>query len=154
MDKDTRKKEVNLSTLGTGVILFGAWDLIKFILTYLMYKSELEPLIPEKYKTVILAIVWGVPFVAFLIRLYIGTAAKSESRGKRRRLFYIILSGFLALISTLVVVGEIVLFFMDTPVTLSAIVSLLLDFTSMAILYELIVNAVSIRRYRKKEATA
>ena len=40
MQTKARKIEINLVTLGTGVILFGAWSFIKIVLTAVLYNDQ------------------------------------------------------------------------------------------------------------------
>lgn len=154
MNAKARKAEVNLKSLGTGVILFGAWTFIKFAVSYLIYGFGNNDLLDDNTTVIFNVIVWSVIAVAFLIRLYIGRSAHSESEGKRKHIFYLILTGSLVFIDILAIIAEFYLMFTEDYGILSMLITILIDVTSVVIMIELMVNAITIRKLRKKEAAA
>lgn len=152
MDIKARKAEINLKTLGSGVIFFGAWAFIKYALTFLIYGFELDEAVDDIVLLVSTIIVWVFLALAFLIRLYIGISARAESEGKRRHAFYLILTGVITFIDAAAILLELVLLVTKLDDMLNMAVTILIDVTSTVILIELMVNAVTVRKMKKKEA--
>ena len=152
MDAKARKTEVNLNTLGAGVILFGAWIFIKFALSMLIYSNEIGELLTDSMMIAANIIIWSTAVIDFIMRLYIGISARSESRGKRKSCFYIVLAGIIVFFELFAVIGEIVLVFFINESLFSYIVTLIIDITSLVIMTELMISAIRIRVMRRKEA--
>ena len=99
MDAKIRKKEINLFTLGTGIIFFGAWMLIKLAISVL----SIIPDINKTYSTaeIIIAVLFILAIAAliFLIYLYVGVSARSESKGKRKKPVYLVVTVILILLT-------------------------------------------------------
>ena len=135
-----------------GVILFGAWSLIKFAVTFLIHGVQFEGEYDENIIFISTIIVWVVLGLAFLIRLYIGLSARAESEGRRRRRAYLILTGLIAFIDAAAIVVEIIVMVMEPKGLLNMAITVMIDVTSTVILIELLVNAVRIRRIRREAA--
>ena len=154
MDAKARKRETDLKSLGMGVMLFGAWTFIKLAVTFLMYGIQFDEVLSEEVMTAGRIIIWVILALAFLIRLYIGISARSESDGKRKRAFYLVLAGLVVAVDAAAIVAEIVMLFTGSEGILSMAITVLIDATSTVILIELMVNAIAVRKLRKKEAAA
>ncbi len=154
MNVKARKMEINLITLGTGVILFSAWLFIKFALSYLIYGSDFDEELDEEMMTAANIFLWITAALSSLIYFYIGQSARSEGKGKRKSGFYLFLTGTVILFGALAILLEIVLLSGNTLELIPMLVTLIIDITSQVILIELMVNAVGIRKLRKKEAQA
>ena len=154
MDIRARKAEINLKSLGTGVILFSAWTLLKYVLTVVLYDAQINEALNDEMRIWFRIIFYGLLLIAFLIRFYIGKSARSESEGKRKRAFYIILTGIVLIIDLAAIIFEIIKIFIYPYGILSMIVTTMIDITSLVILTELMVNAIILRKLRKKEAAA
>ncbi len=154
MNSNARKKEINLRTLGTGVMVLGAWVFIKFGVSYLTFGAQIYEEAARLTMVYINIGIWSVAAVDLLLRFYIGISAHSESKGKHKSVFYLIMAGFLVLLESMSVVGDIAAISHAETGLLSLIVTTLIDITSAVVLIELIVNAVGLRKLRKKEATA
>ena len=152
MNAKARKAEINLRSLGLGVILFGAWTFIKFAVTLLMKGIQFDKIYSNDVIIASKIIVWIFLVLAFLIRLYIGLSARSESEGKRKRSFYLVLTGMIALVNAALIVAEIAMMVIESHGLLYMAITILIDVTSFVILIELLVNAVIIRKLRKETA--
>ena len=151
MGAKLRKAEIDLSTIGTGVITFGAWTFIKFILSYSLAGDKLTKSLPQENKAVTLTIIYTVIALSLLIRCYIGFSARGESKGKKKHIFYLICAGVILFFSVLIILFEVIMliFLMDGILTL--VINIIVDLTSAVLLLELIINSVRVRRYRKTE---
>ena len=149
-----RKREVDLKSLGAGVMLFGLWSLIKFTISYLVYGIEIEDPSDTLIVTLSHAFYWTVLGLAVLLRLYIGKSARSESEGKHKNAFYLILSGVIVLIDALAIGLECYLMLTEGRGVLTFLITMVVDTTSLIVLIELMVNAIAIRKTRKKGAAA
>ena len=155
MNAKARNMEVNLRTLGTGVILLGAWTFIKFALTFLVYGSEIYG---NDVSSVVIAwvtaFVLGIAGIDFLLRLYIGLSARAEGKGKPKRAVYLVLTGILLALEIIAVLADAYLIFSTYEALFTTIITFFIDLTSTILLLELMVNAIGIRRLRREEATA
>lgn len=154
MDVKIRRRENNLRTLGIGVLAFGLWTFVKYMLTFFLYGEDIDEALTDIELTLLNIIIWIVSSVSLLIKIYIGISARSESMGKRESAFYIILTGWMALFALLSIIGEIYLIITQTNHLINAAITLIIDVTSLTILVELMVNAIGLRSLRKKVAKA
>lgn len=154
MNAKIRKKEINLITLGSGVILVGLWIFLKFALTFLILGNEIE----EEFPSVVIfwanVILWVAAALILLMSLYIGLSARAEGKGKKKTIVYLILSGVMVCFALIIVIFDGYLLFAPTSDIFNVIVTLIIDATVLVMLVELIVNAVGVRRLRKEEAKA
>lgn len=152
MDVCIRKTEINLRTCGVGVIAFGAWAFIKFMLTNTLFGDRIDEGLSAPVSLIVNILVWGFSALILFLRIYVGLSARSESKGNRKTCFYIILTGIMAFFGFASIMIEIALLFFATERLLHLIITMIIDITSLTILIELMVNAIRIRRYRKKVA--
>lgn len=154
MNAKIRKREINLTTLGSGVILVGLWIFLKLALTFLIHGNEIE----EEFPPVVIfwanVILWIIAALILLMSLYIGLSARAEGKGKKKTIVYLILSGVMACFALIIVIFDGYLLFVPTSDIFNVIVTLIIDATVLVMLVELIVNAVGVRRLRKEEAKA
>ncbi|MBQ6153406.1 MAG: hypothetical protein IJJ15_06645 [Ruminococcus sp.] len=154
MDVTLRKIEINLRTLGLGVIAFGAWAFVKYILMFFFYGSYVDESLSDNEKLILNIICWIVALLALLIRVYVGVSAQSESKGKRKTGFYIFLTGWLAFLSLSGILLEIFIIIFVSEHLLNLIINMVIDVTSLVIMLELMVNAIRLRKLRKEVARA
>ena len=154
MNAMLRKTEVDLTTLGTGVILFGAWAFIKLALTVLLYGNQYTESLSGIEITIFYIIILVFAALIFLLHFYIGISARGDGKGKRKTVLYMILLGLVIFVDSLALIAEIVLMFFSNHGLLNLLITLLIDVTSFVIHFELFVNAIKIRVLRSKEAQA
>lgn len=158
-DKASVKYRRNLNTLvvlGTGVILFGFWGIIKLIaqilLGYQFYNPEdLEGLSPEGtvFVMIFVAIVLSIDVI---LRLYAGLRSRREGLGRKTGIGHLIVLVML-LISSVITCSYVIWCIM----TLNGepdenFIALFLELTSLAFTLEVLMASISVRRYRKKNA--
>lgn len=149
MNAKTRRMEIDLSTLGTGVILFGLWSFVKFSLTTLLIGVQIDEALSDSQMTVLTIVLWVLSIVDMLIHLYIGLCARADSKGKRRSPFYLILAGILVSIYLLAVILEILSLIFAPSGILTIVISIVIDLTAVIILIEMMVYAKRTRKSRK-----
>ena len=126
METELRRKQISLYTLGTGIILFGAWSVVKALL-----------------------IVQAKPIG---LRLYIGLSARAEGTGGKKKYFYLHLSVVIFLINILAFLFSLYSLLTNRVGdydTLDYIVTLLVDLTSNFLLARLIFTVRRVRKLRK-----
>lgn len=158
MDKEIRRLENNLITLGTGVIAFGVWTFLKFVI-YLIFGNELDDQVTGIAKVVTIIILLILGALDMLLRLYIGASARSQGRGKKKSGFYIVITALMILVLTLTIGIEVYSTLRLEGGLIDDVITLIIDVTSLVILVDLMVSAVRLRKLKKyniakKEASA
>ena len=160
METERRRRQIALSTLGSGVIVFGAWSILKTLLYLWVTPSaaalpdDISPEFAHAAK-IILNMMVGCFLAADMgLRLYLGLSARAESRGRRKSAVYIVLGAVMLLVNlyvmfyTLLNIGQLRL---EKQSEIDYYVSLFVDTTSTAMLAELLYNAVRLRQLEKKQ---
>ena len=155
MEKELRRKQVTLVTLGTGVILFGVWSVVKSLLYFRTnlfadLDTQAEPeLLPYMLATVVIVALFVLADLG--IRLKIGRRARAEGMGRRQKNGYLILAALIVLVN---ITGDLlgVYFIVKNGVPeqsgLDYVVSVLVDLSSTVLLAELIITALRVRKLR------
>lgn len=153
-----RKDENTLVVIGGGVIAFGVWSVVRTVMEVILRMEELqgmsgmagmtglERLAAEIIMWVVVAILVGVDMS---IRLFIGLSARSEGMGRKKGQAYVAVAGILAVFYVVIWLAEMAGFHGSEQLYLSQIAAMLLDFSSSAVLVELVFTAVRVKRARK-----
>ena len=156
MEKELRRKQVTLVTLGTGVILFGVWSVVKSLLYFRTnlfndLDTQIEPKLLPYVKLAVVVIVALFVLADMGIRLKIGRRARAEGMGRRQKNGYLILAALIVLVN---IIGDLlgVYYIAKNGVPeqsgLDYIVSVLVDLSSTVLLAELIVTVLRVRKLR------
>jgi len=154
-----RRNSSTLSILGIGVIIFGFWSVIK-IVTYVMLGipiyndadiAGVDGMTIELLMTVLYCMLAG----DVIVRLIAGLCARAEGKNhnKRQKGFYL---GFIVweilfqIYSVYTVIMQFLSIKDDTYV--ETYVSLFMELSSMLILIEVYIAALSVRKYKKRMA--
>lgn len=142
-----------LVVLGSGIIVFGAWTVLKTIASLLLQTSEAREITAAadsdlKY---VVSIVLLFLFLGFdlAMRLYVGLSARAEGLGKRKRHAYLFPAALMALgsfFTVAIVVTGVALW--GLPLS-EAIVTLCIEGTAFAVLALLIYSAIKLKRLKK-----
>ena len=155
MEKELRRKQVTLVTLGTGVILFGVWSVVKSLLYFRTglfsdLDTQVEPeLLPYMLATVVIVALFVLADLG--IRLKIGRRARAEGMGRRQKNGYLILAALIVLVN---ITGDLlgVYYIVKNGVPeqsgLDYVVSVLVDLSSTVLLAELIITVLRVRKLR------
>lgn len=151
MDVKIRKLESDLTTIGTGIIAFGFWGFLKFILSYLFLGAQSVGIDGDEYITVIAVFVWAVAILIPLVYLWIGMSARAEGRGKRKSALYLFMVGWIIFVSTIAILLELYSL-SKLKDWFEIIVTLIIDLTRYVFLIELMVYSISLRKLRKEQS--
>lgn len=149
MGAKIRRTQDNLFVLGTSVIVFGLWNVIKFMIYFFVSSDDLKKSAGDKYYLITAIILWSIIFIGFLFRCFIGFSARAEGKGKRKSVLYLVLAGITAFVYCTVIAIEIVYLIAHYDHIFTMIVTLIIDVTSFVFLVELIVNSIKVRKLRK-----
>lgn len=156
MEKKLRRSQVTLVTLGTGVILFGVWSVVKSLLYFRTglfsdLDTQVEPELLPYIKLAVVVIVALFVLADLGIRLKIGRRARAEGMGRRQKNGYLILAALIVLVN---IIGDLlgVYYIVKNGVPeqsgLDYVVSVLVDLSSTVLLAELIVTVLRVRKLR------
>lgn len=149
MDSTIRKTEDNLITIGNGVILFGVWSFVKYMLNIFIIDTDILAGQPKEIKLLLITVFLGISLTGAGSRVYVGLAARLEGT-RRKRLPYLLLTGFMLLLYGVVVAAELILFFISLENIVYSVIVMVIDVTSMLFLLQLMINSLRIRRLRKQ----
>lgn len=160
-----RKSQNTLIVVGTGIILFGIWTVVKVLGSFFLLRKEtveaMRNISGDRIAVFSDAAVFYIALFAAMffmlmilaIRTYVGLSAIAEGRGKRVHRFYIpvgvvmIVFGAMSFFTNFFSVNEGLSYGALSPDT--SISGLIIDLTSVIMLTEMVVSAVRIRRLRE-----
>lgn len=151
MDVKIRKLENDMITIGNGVIIFGFWGFIKFVLSYLFFGADYLNDTPKELEVFAHIFIWSFAVLSPLVYLWIGTSARAEGKGKHKSILYLIMLGLVILFSTLVILLEVASLFALRDM-MRIVVTLIIDLTRMVFLVELMVFSIRLRCLRKQQS--
>lgn len=149
MGAKIRRTQDNLYVLGTSVIVFGMWNLLKFTIYFFVSSDEFKKETGDEKFFIAVILLWSMLFISFLLRCFIGFSARAEGKGKRKSVFYLVLAGIIALVYCTVIPFEVAYFIAEHNHIFTSVVTLIIDVTSLVFLIELMVNSIRIRKLRK-----
>ena len=157
MEKELRRRRISLMTLGSGVIAFGVWSILKTFLYFWVDTFSIDyGQIPPEYwhlaDIIAYVLVGGFMAVDLALRLYLGRSAQAAGRGTKRSCAYIVVA--VLLLASSAVSLLLILFSKDGGRTsnqsvMDYYVSLFVEFTSMSILAELVYTAIRVKKLEK-----
>lgn len=165
-----RRDENTLTVVGSGVILFGVWTVVKMVLQEINrfpeFMAELGVdelgfegtgladmgLDPKLLATVVAFTVVIIVFLMDLaLRVFVGLSARAEGRGRPQGRLYLILAGLLLVLSGLSFVSYVITYFSHSEYVVDADAAILVELTSFITLLQMIISAVRVRRARRME---
>lgn len=160
MEKNLRKYRNNLVVTGTGAILFGLWTVVKLNMSILLFPDILGALptaarevgMPESALWITMAVILVIAISIILgARLFIGINAIAEGKGKKRGYTYLILAAIL-LFSNLKSMPDLFVAQLKEDVGLiDAIITILVELTSLYNLSDLLYYGVRIKLLNRKQ---
>ena len=152
-----RRNSNTLVDLGTGIIIFGFWSIVKLatytILDIPIYDlSEFDDL-DQGDLPFIMALLYIFLAGDVLVRIIVGLNARAEGRGKSRSPLYLFFNVWMIFFG-LYTVGSLVWeCFMAgyTETLFDLLLMLFMEISSLVITIEVYVAALSVRRYKLKE---
>lgn len=159
-ERELRRRQSKLRILGEGVIVFTLWLLIEPFLFSLMVSGPSGSMeIPEDISPFIFYLFLAFFFLIFLafalLRVYVGLAARAEGMGKRRGVGYLVWACLFFCLQILFLV-LILLVLLRVGIAegsyLQIFSTIFMEFSSAAILGEMIVAAVRLKALRRRKA--
>ena len=161
-----RRSQNTLIVVGTGIILFSIWTVVKTLGLVFMLKDESIAIArkaadkigisisDQHLYYIVLAVMLIIMLLFLAVRTYIGRAAISEGRGVRRRKGYLILAVILIIINTVAVTANYLLpesqEYLGELSTNNSMPALIIEVTSMIMMVEMVFAAVRLRRARRR----
>ena len=153
-----RKNQDTLKIVGMGVMAFGAWSVVKTILsTTFRWSSITEEMAITEVDNRIMGAVFLLITAAFLaaeiaIRLYIGRAAIAEGNGERRRPGYIAVTFVITVLGLTMTIISIAVPGLRKEPGLEVLASLFVELTSAVVALEMCWAAIRVRKLRRQLA--
>ena len=154
---ELRRRRITLMSLGSGVISFGVWSILKTLLYIYVGVMKLNvTTVPEEYQQAATAIAYVMlaffMMIGLSLRLFVGLRARAAGSGKRQRPTYIVVAGLLlawSVLSLLVAVFSRTSGRMENQSVMDYAVSIFVECCSAAILAELVYTALRVRKLAK-----
>ena len=166
MERELRRRRSDLRILGSGVIAFNLWTLIKPFLLVLLapqaldQSTEAPAALPFALPTGNWLIVLSVLILIALpmdvvLRFYIGFAARAEGRGKHKGMAYVVMALIicaLQVLGMLLTLYQLVMTGILTEDIMSTVAAALLELSAMVIMGELAYTALKVKKLTKQKA--
>ncbi len=169
MDKLLRRNENTLVIVGTGVILYGLWSVVKtlFLALQELHRQSMDssvlammqPFSPEIAKTVffLLGVLLLVILLAadILLRLYVGLSARAEGFGRKKKGYgYLVIAALMAVASVTTLVAAVISIPSSLDTIEDKIVTIIVELTSCITMTEMIISALKVKKLRKESEAA
>ncbi len=158
MEKELRRYQSILSASGLAVIVFGVWSAAKTLILLFSgfgpydIRAMLEELdAPPGTLTVLFIIIFIILNIEIFFRLFVGLSARAEAAGKKKRVVYLVFAWIILAFSVLSIISVFQTGFATDP--WDAVVTLIIEATSLFALINMIVASGKVRRLRKELAT-
>jgi hypothetical protein len=157
--KNIKKCESNITITGLGVLVFGMWSVLKFIIQTINgvdVSAQLAELDVESHEDKLFIMLFTIIFlaiIAFAILLfhsYVGIKAIGYGRGVSRKRGFLIPAGVMAVLN----VVSVIMYFRPKDGTINfddtRIAALLVDITLCYILFDMIFSAIRLGILKKQ----
>ncbi len=158
--KNIKRCQSNIKITGLGVLVFGLWNVLKFIIQIIygsidiarqLSEIELDPEIdPIIVPLATFFLILFVSLVIIVTHCFIGLRAIGYGRGVRKKWGFLIFAGIIAVITAIGIPGYFRSadgrFFIDDTVIAAALV----DLTLFYILCDMIFSAIGLKIFNKK----
>lgn len=152
-----RRLQDSLVIIGSGILVFGAWSLLKVVL--LIFTQNVDTVLhlfgleqDDAPLFVSYTAIGILIFFELVFRLFICLSARAEGFGRRKGYAYLVITGIMAILSTLSVVASAQALAALDASFFDRIVTLTIEATSAFILVLLIVNSIRLKRLTRKAA--
>ena len=158
VDIEIRKHQNRIATIGTGIMIFGVWNLVKTIGYYDVRSGGMNTASFRESMISGAAII----LISLLMRGYVGMSALAVSRGQDKGRLYLFLARWLMLASVLIIVvitvGMVDKFMHFLPAAdteevtfMMLITSFIIEITSLILVLELIHSGKKLRKMAKEK---
>ncbi len=160
-----RKYRNTLIVVGTGIILFGVWTVVKMLGSFFILKDEtiaamrkishigVDELPDDALFYITLVVVMIIMLVILAIRTYVGLSAISEGRGNKKHGPYLLLAVIMIISGVMSFFASFFRTASETPMGAfsadTTVSGLIIELTSVIMLTEMVVSAVRIRKLKR-----
>lgn len=154
MEIQLRRNQNSLGIIGTGVVAFGVWSVIKMTMYFLLSPEELRATLNMNRlsKNMMIAVYIALAMILVIelvLRLYVGFSARAEGRDREKGNGYIIVAGLLVMLNILCFAGNSMTVYLASDSIADMVVSMAIELTSMITLVDLIIAAIRSRKLKR-----
>lgn len=159
MLREIRRQQSTLICAGKGVIAFGIWDVVNFILYVLFARERIDQLLPAdmeyEYRKITMIVAIITVFVILMINLFIrvkfGRTAINIGHGNsiKHTKIYMFMSVYFT-ISQIISIGMNLLSAEYSFGMADRIMSLIVSFTSLSIFLQLLIAGWKLKQYQRE----
>ena len=159
-----RRSEKTLSLSGVGVLMFAVWSILKTLMTFTLNHKFIEQTVDElssmedwgiilSWVTMMVVSVLGMLF-DLVSRYYIFKAANAEAKGKKKGVFYLILSAVIMFVYLLIIAFEsfAARLNLESEGLFDTFAAMFFSVASLVVTADLFVAGIRVKVLRKKQA--
>lgn len=151
-----RRLQINLDTLGKGVIVLSLWDVGKIALLLFLGDQKVINVDRSQFSgevwTLILVILWVLIGIFVILHVIVGLCARAEARGRSKNPAYLVLAGALALLYAVGIVLEVAALLAQFDGGISGWITVVIDVCSLVIMLELTITGFRLKRLMRRLA--
>ena len=155
LERELRRNQDTLSSVGLGVLAFGVWSVIKAAVVFVIQVPEqIEAAVEKQYVPAAIAFAGALLLLILslilALRVYIWRSARAERQGGRHKRGYLFAVGLLAALSLVSLVGMILQMILpgrfETDGSRDRFTAAFIEMTSLVTLVEMIVASIRVKR--------